>query len=88
MSELFVNAGKKDGLRASELRDALCARAGLADEDIRFVRVRFRHSFVGVPTELATRAVEALSGATIGTLTLNAEPARRTSRSEPASGDE
>ena len=77
LAEVFVNVGRKDGAKAADFREALEARGGVARADTGFVRIRHRHSFVGVRRDLLDQAVTALDGATIAGKEASAEPARR-----------
>jgi len=98
LAEVFVNVGRKDGVTAADLRATLTERAGLSDDDIRYVRVKFKHSFVGIPKQCSEASLEALNGATLGEREVLAEPARRpsvlpsaapssTESAEPAAND-
>ncbi len=79
LAEVFVNVGRKDGVTAADLRATLAERAGLTDDDVRYVRVKFKHSFVGVPKARCDESLEALNGVTLGDREVLAEPARRPS---------
>jgi ATP-dependent RNA helicase DeaD len=73
--QLFVNVGKRDGVRASDLQKLLSAR-GVALEDSSNIRIRDRMTFVRVRKELFDDAVAALSGQVIGGRAVVAEVAR------------
>jgi ATP-dependent RNA helicase DeaD len=73
--QLFVNVGKRDGVRASDLQKLLSAR-GVALEDPSNIRIRDRMTFVRVRKELFDDAVAALSGQVIGGRAVVAEVAR------------
>ncbi len=75
-AEIFVNVGRRDGVRASDLQKVLVDVAGLDHERVQRIRVRDRHSFVTVPPEDVAQVVERLRGASLGGRTVNAEPAR------------
>ena len=79
LAEVFVNVGRKDGVTAADLRSTLAERAGLSDDDVRYVRVKFKHSFIGVPKERCNASLEAFNGVTLGDREVLAEPARRPS---------
>ena len=79
LAEVFVNVGRKDGVTAADLRATLAERAGLTDDEVRYVRVKFKHSFVGVPKARCDESLEALNGVTLGDREVLAEPARRPS---------
>ncbi len=73
--QLFVNVGKRDGVRASDLQKLLSDR-GVAVDPAASIRMRDRMSFVRVPKELFDDAVAALCGQVLGGRTLVAELAR------------
>jgi ATP-dependent RNA helicase DeaD len=73
--QLFVNVGKRDGVRASDLQKLLSDR-GVAVDPAASIRLRDRMSFVRVPKELFDDAVAALSGQVLGGRTVVAELAR------------
>src|SRR5690606_33009726 len=72
---LFVNLGRKHGLRREDVSEVL-EEQGFDEEDVVFVKVRERHTFVGVPADLEKRALLALDGALIRGKTAQAERAR------------
>ena len=76
-AEVFVNIGQRDGARPSDLQSILAERAGIAADQLDYVRVRPRHSFVGVRRELLDRVIDALNGAEIAGKQALAEEARR-----------
>jgi len=76
MTTVYVNVGRRDGVKASELARVLRERTGLGDTEIGKVRVRHRHTFVGVKTDRVDHAVTTLSGTPWGDKKLLAEPAR------------
>lgn len=73
--QLFVNVGKRDGVRASDLQKLLSDR-GVAVDPTASIRMRDRMTFVRVPKELFDDAVAALSGQVLGGRTIVAELAR------------
>ena len=73
--QLFVNVGKRDGVRASDLQKLLSDR-GVAVDPAAGIRMRDRMTFVRVPKELFDDAVAALSGQVLGGRTVVAELAR------------
>lgn len=75
--ELFVAVGRRDGARAQDVLRALVETAGLDKDHIRRIRVRDRHTFVGIRRDDADKAIAGLSGATIASKTgVNVELAR------------
>src|SRR5205085_257742 len=75
---IFLNVGRRDGLRADDVQRLIVDLGGVSTNDVGHIRLRDRMTFVGVRKELAERVIKALIGQTVGTRTLNAEPARRT----------
>jgi len=73
---LYFNVGKRDGLEPRDLADLLTTSCALSDEDIGRVRVKDRHTFVGVPTERADGIIAALEGQLIRSRSLHVERAR------------
>jgi ATP-dependent RNA helicase DeaD len=73
--QLFVNVGKREGVRAGDLQKLLTER-GVAAEDTGRIRVRDRMTFIGVKKEAFERAVAALNGQVLGGRTVVAELAR------------
>jgi len=75
VDEAFVNVGRDDGVRASDVQQAL-SNAGVSDDDTAYVRIRQRHTFIGVRRGLMDRVVSGLSGQTIAQRSVEAQPAR------------
>jgi ATP-dependent RNA helicase DeaD len=74
--ELYVSVGRRDGARAADVQRALQEGAALDKNDIARIRVRDRHTFVSVRKSVHTRALAALSAATIAGRVATAEVAR------------
>ncbi len=83
---LFVNLGRKHGLRREDVNEVL-EEQGFDEEDVVFVKVRERHTFVGIPADLEKRALLALDGALIRGKTVQAERARPRAPEHSGSGD-
>ena len=73
--ELFVNVGRRDGVRAADLQ-RLMTEKGLSSEETGRINVRDRISYVSVRKEAFERAIAALAGEVIGGRTVVAELAR------------
>jgi ATP-dependent RNA helicase DeaD len=73
--QLFVNVGKRDGVRSGDLQKLLAER-GVPAEDTGRIRVRDRMSFVDVKKEAFERVVAALSGQVLAGRKVVAELAR------------
>ena len=76
MTTLYLNVGKRDGLEAQDLTALLSSSCELGSEDIGRVRVKDRHTFVGVPTERVDSVISSLAGQTIKNRELHVERAR------------
>jgi hypothetical protein len=75
VDEAFVNVGREDGIRTSDLHEAL-STAGVSQDDTAYVRIRQRHTFIGVRQGLLDQVVSGLSGQTIAQRSVEAQPAR------------
>ena len=85
--QLFVNVGRRDGVRAADLQRLLSER-GVPLDDPSGIRIRDRMTFVRVRKELFDDAVAALTGQVIGGRAVVAELARgRLSPHEIAAND-
>ncbi len=70
---LYVNVGKSDDLKASELGRLLRERTGLKRREIGRIRVRNTHSLVDVPEARAQDVIDSMAGAVLGERQLNVE---------------
>ena len=75
IDEAFVNVGRDDGVRTSDVQQALTS-AGVSEDDTAYVRIRQRHTFIGVRRGLLDQVVSGLSGQTIAQRAIEAQPAR------------
>jgi len=80
-AEIFIDIGRRDGIRPADLQKILQDTSGLSRRETGRIRVRERHSFLAVRRDRIEEAIAALMGATIGGKQLRAEPARE--REEP-----
>jgi ATP-dependent RNA helicase DeaD len=76
MTTLYFNVGRRDGLEPQDLTELLSSECALALDDIGRVRVKDRHTFVGVPTGRADAVIAALAGRTVRSRELHIERAR------------
>ncbi|MCB9601953.1 MAG: DEAD/DEAH box helicase [Sandaracinus sp.] len=74
---LFVNVGRRDGVRVGDLNRLFQDEAGLDREHVGRIRLRDKHSFVSVPEEKADAVVENLSGKSFAERELKVERAKR-----------
>jgi ATP-dependent RNA helicase DeaD len=75
VDEAFVNVGRDDGIRTSDLHQAL-STAGVSQDDTAYVRIRQRHTFIGVRQGLLDQVVAGLSGQKIAQRSVEVQPAR------------
>jgi ATP-dependent RNA helicase DeaD len=73
--ELFVNIGRREGVRTADLEELLSGK-GIAQTDMGGIRVRDRMTFISVKKEALDRVTAALAGQVIGGRTVVAELAR------------
>lgn len=73
--QMFVNVGKREGVRASDLQKLLTDK-GIAAEDTGRIRIRDRMSFIPVKKTAFDRAVAALTGEVVGGRAVVAELAK------------
>jgi ATP-dependent RNA helicase DeaD len=73
---VFLNVGRRDGLRPDDVHRLLIEKAGLTESDVGHIRLRDRITFVGIRHEHADRAIQSLVGHVVGDRTLNAERAK------------
>lgn len=73
--ELFVNVGRREGVRPSDVQKLL-ADKGLPAEAIGRIRVRDRMTYLDVAKDASERVIAALTGEVIGGRTVVAEVAR------------
>ncbi len=73
---LYVNVGRRDDLKASELGRLLRERTGLKRKEIGRIQVRDRHSLVDVPEERVQEVIDSMAGATLRDRELELELAK------------
>ena len=73
---LYVNVGRRDELKASELGRLLRDRSGLKRKEIGRIRVRDKHSLVDVPEARAQDVIDSMAGAVLRDRELELELAK------------
>jgi ATP-dependent RNA helicase DeaD len=73
---LYINVGRRDELKASELGRLLRDRTGLKRKEIGRIRVRDRHSLVDVPEDRVDDVLESMAGAVLRDRELELELAK------------
>jgi len=76
MATLYLGVGRRDGVRPGEVARLLHETAGLAREEIGRIRIRDKHTFVGVPIDKIADVAGAINGQTFLERPLLAEPAK------------
>ncbi|MEQ9700978.1 MAG: DbpA RNA binding domain-containing protein, partial [Sandaracinaceae bacterium] len=59
---LYVNLGRRDGVRPGEIIRLLAENCALDKAEVGRIRIRDRHTFVGVPRDKADEIVDQLAG--------------------------
>jgi ATP-dependent RNA helicase DeaD len=76
MTNVFVNLGRRENVKVVDLLRLFEERAGLGKAQLGRIRIRDRHTFVGVPKDRADDAIAKIQGAPFGDKTIVAEVAR------------
>jgi len=76
MATLYLGVGRRDNVRPGDVTRLLREQAGLEREEIGRIRIRDKHTFVGVPTDKIAAVAAALHGQNFFERALLAEPAR------------
>ncbi len=76
LANIFLNVGRRDGLRPGDLVRMLEEHAGLHGVEAGHIRVRDRITFVTVKRDEADQVIRGLVGQTVGGRKINAELAR------------
>jgi ATP-dependent RNA helicase DeaD len=65
MATLYLNVGRREGARPGEISRFLREVGGLGREQIGRIRIRDKHTFVGVPVEQVEAVLQAVTGRTL-----------------------
>ena len=76
MATLYLGVGRREGVRPGEVARLLHETARLEREEIGRIRIRDKHTFVGVPIDKIADVARALNGQTFLERALLAEPAK------------
>jgi ATP-dependent RNA helicase DeaD len=74
--ELFVNVGRKDGVRPGDFVAVLAEAPGVNRDDIGRIRIRDKHTFIAVRAEVIEDAIQAIQGHAFGDRVATAARAR------------
>jgi ATP-dependent RNA helicase DeaD len=80
--EIYVNVGRKDGARPEDFRAIIEAKGDLSAQDTGYVRVKQRHTFIGVRKGSEKGVIDALNGTIISGRQATAELSRSRGQSE------
>ncbi|MDR2426384.1 MAG: DEAD/DEAH box helicase [Endomicrobium sp.] len=86
MTRLFINIGKKDGVRAGDFVGAIAGETGLSGDIVGNIKILESFSFVEVPNEYAENVINALSSSNIKGKVVFVEPAKEIKKSEKSYG--
>ena len=75
--KLYVNIGRKDGLKVHSLRDLLVELSGVDPDALKKIRMRETHSFIKLDAEPADQLMAQANGKRFQEKTLIVEPARK-----------
>lgn len=75
-AQLFLNVGRRDGLRPGDIHRLLLEAVGIGEAERGRIRMRDRITFVSVRPESLERAIAALAGKVMAGRTLVAERAK------------
>ncbi|MEM9195439.1 MAG: DEAD/DEAH box helicase, partial [Myxococcota bacterium] len=76
MTRLYLNVGRRDGARAGELARFIRSTASIERGDIGRIRVRDKHTFIQVRSELVDQVVDSLNGKIFEDREVRLEPAK------------
>ena len=74
---LFLNIGRREGVRVGDVLRLFEDRAALTKDQLGRIRIRDRHTFVGIAHDQVARVLESLAGARFGERDLVSEVARQ-----------
>jgi ATP-dependent RNA helicase DeaD len=76
-TKLYVNVGRKDGLKVASLKSLLADLSSVEENDLGRIRMRETHSFIKLDREPANRLMAQANGKMFNEKTLVVEPARK-----------
>ncbi|MCL1971471.1 MAG: DEAD/DEAH box helicase [Endomicrobia bacterium] len=79
MTRLFINIGKKDGIRAGDFVGAIAGETGLEGNVVGNIKILESFSFVEVPSDHADNVINALNSSNIKGKHVSVEPAKESS---------
>lgn len=77
MVRLFINIGKKQGIRPGDILGAIAGESGIPGDLVGSIDLYDRYTFVEVPREVASEVLDAMKNARIKGKSINVEPANR-----------
>lgn len=76
MVRLFVNIGKRQGIRPGDILGAVAGESGIPGKLVGTIDLYDKYTFVEVPKEVASDVLDAMKNVKIKGKTINVEPAR------------
>ena len=77
MVRLFINIGKKQGIRPGNILGAIAGESGISGNLVGTIDMYDKYTFVEVPREVASDVLEAMKNVKIKGKSVNVEPANR-----------
>ena len=77
MVRLFINIGKKQGIRPGDILGAIAGESGIPGNLVGSIDLYDKYTFVEVPREVAADVLDAMKNAKIKGKAINVEPANR-----------
>ena len=77
MVRLFINIGKKQGIRPGDILGAIAGESGISGNLVGTIDLYDKYTFVEVPREVASDVLEAMKNVKIKGKSINVEPANR-----------
>ena len=84
MARLFLNVGREDGVRPSDIVGAIANEARISGKSIGVIEIRDIYSFVEIPEDLVQRVIEALGRTKLRGRAVRVEIARPREEGAPA----
>ena len=77
MVRLFINIGKRQGIRPGDILGAIAGESGIPGKLVGAIDMYDKYTFVEVPADVAAEVLEAMKQAKIKGKVINVEPANR-----------
>ena len=77
MVRLFINIGKKQGIRPGDILGAIAGESGIPGNLVGSIDLYDKYTFVEVPRDVASDVLDAMKNVKIKGKAINVEPANR-----------